>query len=263
MEDLLTESEERYRRIFETATDGIVLLEKREGHIVHANPAAEKMLGYSEKEYTGKMLQDIGVPLDTSDFPKIMQALDRNGILNYDDVKVRTKTGQFIDTDIYMVDRAKLAQCNIRDVTDRKQKEVYIQRLNRILVARSKSSKALISASDESWYLNEVCRIIVEDCGHALVWIGFAEQDEGRTVRPVARAGFDEGYLDAADITWIGLRTRPRSCRNGYQNGQTVHRSQHSGQSCIRALARQCHEAGICSDNRRPPPGRGSSLRIS
>ena len=54
LEDLLTESEERYRRIFETASDGIVLLEKREGHIVHANPATEKMLGYSEEEYIGK-----------------------------------------------------------------------------------------------------------------------------------------------------------------------------------------------------------------
>src|SRR5512140_1612617 len=48
----LEKSEMRYRRIFETASDGIVLLEKREGHIVHANPAAEKMLGYSKVEYS-------------------------------------------------------------------------------------------------------------------------------------------------------------------------------------------------------------------
>ena len=120
LEDLLTESELRYRRIFETASDGIVLLEKREGHIVHANPAAEKMLGYSEEEYIGKKLQDIGVSLDMSDFPAIMQALNKSGILNYDDVPVKTRSGQYIDTDIYMVDRAKLAQCNIRDVSERK-----------------------------------------------------------------------------------------------------------------------------------------------
>ncbi len=66
---MLTESELRYRRIFETASDGIVLLEKQAGHIVKANPAAEKMLGYSEEEYIGKKLQDIGVSLDMSDFP--------------------------------------------------------------------------------------------------------------------------------------------------------------------------------------------------
>ena len=120
LEDLLSESEMRYRRIFETASDGIVLLEKDKGNVVQANAATEKMLGYSEAEYIGKKLQDIGVPLDMSDFPAIMRDLDKNGILNYEDVQVKTKFGQTIDTDIYMVDRAKLAQCNIRDVSERK-----------------------------------------------------------------------------------------------------------------------------------------------
>ncbi|MFA4827670.1 MAG: response regulator [Thermodesulfovibrionales bacterium] len=123
LEDLLAESEERYRRIFETANDGIVLLEKREGNITNANPAAEKMFGYSEEECLGKNLQDIGVSLDMSDFPTIMQTLNKSGIINYDDVQVKTKSGQYIDTDIYLVDRARLAQCNIRDVTGRKKLE--------------------------------------------------------------------------------------------------------------------------------------------
>jgi PAS domain S-box-containing protein len=120
MEDLLTESETRYRRVFETASDGIVLLEKRDGTIIQANPATEKMLGYSEEECIGKNLQDIGVSLGTRDFSAIMQDLDKCGLLNYVDVMVKTRSGQSIDTDIYMVDRAKLAQCNIRDVTERK-----------------------------------------------------------------------------------------------------------------------------------------------
>ena len=121
MEEMLIESEARYRRVFETANDGIVLLEKREGTIVQTNPATVKMLGYTEEECIGKKLQDIGVSLDMSDFPAIMKDLNRSGILNYDDVMVKTKSGQSIDTDIYMVDRARLAQCNIRDVSERKQ----------------------------------------------------------------------------------------------------------------------------------------------
>ncbi len=121
--NLLIESEERYRRIFETANDGIVLLEKGEGRIVHANPAAEKMLGYLEEEFVGKKLHDIGVSLDLSDFPMFMQTLNKSGILNYRDVPVKTKSGQTIDTDIYMVDKAKLAQCNIRDVSERHRAE--------------------------------------------------------------------------------------------------------------------------------------------
>jgi len=123
LEDLLTESEERYRRIFETASDGIVLLEKREGIIAQANPATEKILGYSEEECIGKNLQDIGVSLDMTDFTTMMKTLDKSGVINYDDVPVKTKSGQYIQTDIYMVDRARLAQCNIREITERKKLE--------------------------------------------------------------------------------------------------------------------------------------------
>ena len=121
LEDLLTESEERFRRLFETANDGIVLLEKGEGKITHANPASEKMTGYTSKESIGNSLQDIGIPLDLGDFQKTMQDLNNRGIIHYDDIPVITKTGQHIDTDIYLVDRAKLVQCNIRNITERKQ----------------------------------------------------------------------------------------------------------------------------------------------
>ncbi|MFZ2634374.1 MAG: PAS domain S-box protein [Desulfosalsimonadaceae bacterium] len=82
LEILLEDSEMRYRRLFETACDGIMLLEKREGNITQANPAAEKMLGYSEAECIGKKLQDLGVPIDMSDFPTLMRDLDKCGILN-------------------------------------------------------------------------------------------------------------------------------------------------------------------------------------
>jgi PAS domain S-box-containing protein len=127
LEDLLAESEMRYRRIFETANDGIVLLEKSAGQIVQANQAVEKMLGYSETDVTGKKLQDIGIPLDMDDFPSIMQALDKNGILNYEDVMVKSKFGQDVTTDIYLVDRAKLVQCNLRDVSERKRAEAVLE----------------------------------------------------------------------------------------------------------------------------------------
>jgi PAS domain S-box-containing protein len=57
-------------------------------------------------------------------------------------------------------------------------------------------------ATDEIVFLHQGCRIIVEDCGYALVWIGFAQNDEEKTVKPMAYAGFDQGYIDALNITW-------------------------------------------------------------
>jgi PAS domain S-box-containing protein len=162
LEELLTETEERYRRLFETASDGIVLLEKSAGTIAQLNPAAENMLGYSEEECIGKNLHDIGVSIDMSDFPAMMKSLKKCGILNYDDVSIKTRSGQDIYTDIYMVDRATLAQCNIRDVTERK-------RSLEALLEASRYSHQIIESAQEG--------IIVygTDCKYK-VWNQFMEQ---------------------------------------------------------------------------------------
>ena len=88
------------------------------------------------------------------------------------------------------------------DFTERKEKEEEFQRLNRTLRALSSSSHALMRAEEENAYLEEVCRIVVRDCGYAMVWIGYAEDNEDKTVRPVAHAGFEDGYLATLDLTW-------------------------------------------------------------
>ncbi|MGM0665226.1 MAG: PAS domain S-box protein [Thermodesulfobacteriota bacterium] len=128
LEAELTESEERFRRLFETADDGIVLLEKGEGKITHANPSTKKMLGYTQEESIGNKLQDIGISLDLDDFQTTMENLNKNGMIKYDDVPAKNKAGAHIDTDIYLVDRARLVQCNIRDITERKRAEEALRK---------------------------------------------------------------------------------------------------------------------------------------
>lgn len=88
------------------------------------------------------------------------------------------------------------------DITERKKAEEALRKLNRHLRAVSNSNQALMHATDEAKFTQEVCNIIINDCGYALVWVGFAEQDQDKTVRPVAFAGFDKGYIDALRITW-------------------------------------------------------------
>ena len=88
------------------------------------------------------------------------------------------------------------------DITERKQSEEALRKLNRHLKAVSNSNQALMRAADESKFTQEVCNIIINDCGYALVWVGFAEHDQDKTVRPVAFAGFDKGYIDALNVSW-------------------------------------------------------------
>ncbi|OGP68741.1 MAG: hypothetical protein A2W27_01895 [Deltaproteobacteria bacterium RBG_16_44_11] len=137
LEILLSESEERYRRLFETANDGILLLEKSEGNITHANPAVTAMLGYSKEECIGNKLHDIGFSQDMGDFQEIMKTLDRSGIIYYDDVPIKTKPGKTFYVDIYLVDRARLVQCNIRDITERKQTEEALKKSERELKSKT------------------------------------------------------------------------------------------------------------------------------
>ena len=128
LENILKESEELYRDVFNNASDGIVLLEKREGKIIHINPSAENMLGYSTKECIGNKLQDIGFMSGVDDFQTIMQKLNENGIVNYNNVPLTTKSGQYLYTDIYLVNKTKAVQCNIRDVTERKLAEEALKK---------------------------------------------------------------------------------------------------------------------------------------
>lgn len=89
-----------------------------------------------------------------------------------------------------------------KEVEERKQAESLLQKINRTLKAHINSGRAMMHARNETDYLNEVCRIVAEDCGHKMVWVGFAQNDSAKTVRPVAHCGFDEEYLKNMYITW-------------------------------------------------------------
>jgi len=89
-----------------------------------------------------------------------------------------------------------------KDISQRVRAEKELHRLNRSLRALSASNQAMVRARDESELLHGTCRILVEEGGYRLAWVGFAEQDEAKTVRPVAHAGVEEGYLASSRITW-------------------------------------------------------------
>ncbi len=89
-----------------------------------------------------------------------------------------------------------------RDITSRKIVEERFRKADRAYRMLSECNQAVIRQAEESELLHHICRIVVEVGGYRMAWVGFAEHDEKKTVRPVAHAGYDDGYLYKAGITW-------------------------------------------------------------
>ena len=116
---------------------------------------------------------------------------------------------------------------NSQLITERRRAPVgELDRLNRALRTTSFFSQAMAHAATEAALIADVCRGIVEEGRFKMAWVGYAEDDKNKSVRPVAHAGFEQGYLEKADITWAdtergrgptgsAIRLRqPVACRN-------------------------------------------------
>jgi PAS domain S-box-containing protein len=106
------------------------------------------------------------------------------------------------------------------DLTERREAELELARLNRALRMRSACNESLIRASDETALLAEVCRVAVEIGGYRMAWVGYAQNDESRSIQPVSHAGFEDGYLAEISLSWSdqhpgGLGPAGRSIRGG------------------------------------------------
>jgi PAS domain S-box-containing protein len=121
------------------------------------------------------------------------QSLLADGVHSYQSVKVaiRDNNGQFH------------ALCGIStDITERKAREEALRQTHRALRVLSQCNSAVVHATEEQALLNEVCRIAVGPAGYLFAWVGYADNDEARTVRPVASAGTAEGFLERIHVSW-------------------------------------------------------------
>jgi len=115
------------------------------------------------------------------------------------------------------------ALCGIStDITERKAKEEALRQTNRAFRVLSQCNSAVVHATEEQALLNEVCRIAVGPAGYELAWVGFADSDEARTVRPVAFAGPAEGFLDRIHISWADNEFGRGSVGSSIRTGKPV-----------------------------------------
>jgi PAS domain S-box-containing protein len=146
VEHEMVSSELRYRRLFETAQDGILILNAQSGEITDANPFLLNMVGYSLEDLLGKKLWEIGFFKDSKASRQAFQVLQSKGYVRYEDLPLETKDGQAIEVEFvsnsYAIDGEKVIQCNIRDITVRKRVEQGLEK------SRSRMANILSSISD-------------------------------------------------------------------------------------------------------------------
>lgn len=139
-EEALKISETRYRRLFETAQDGILILDAETGQIADVNPFLVEMLGYSYADFLGKRLWEIGPFKNMEASKAIFLELQSKGYVRFEDLPLETKDGREIAVEfvsnVYLVNHHKVIQCNIRDITERKLIEKALEKAHNELERR-------------------------------------------------------------------------------------------------------------------------------
>jgi PAS domain S-box-containing protein len=132
-EEALVDSEKRYRRLFESAKDGIMILDANSGMVVDANPFLLRLLGCSHDDLCGQFIWDVGTFKNISSSKEAFRTLQDHEYIRYDDMPLETIGGKTVEVEfvsnVYLVDGAKVIQCNIRDISERKRAEAEHERL--------------------------------------------------------------------------------------------------------------------------------------
>jgi PAS domain S-box-containing protein len=184
-----------------------VLIATPDGQILEANDYYLNLIGYTRAELSdGKVNWRALTPAEwlPADEKAIRELRERGTCAPYEKEYVRrdgTRVTVFLADAMLPGAEERIAAFAL-DLTQRKQAEIDLTRVNRALRATTACSQAIVHATDEGALLRDVSGAIVDAGGYRMAWVGFAENDEARTVRPVAIAGGDQGYVAAARFSW-------------------------------------------------------------
>lgn len=218
----IASTHEAWTQVLDAVTD-LIVVHDADGRVVHANRAFAGRAGLGVEEMRGRPYWDVfpgmtgplpigpesahpdrgptpaQVRLETGEVYSsiVLPACDRDGADPYT-VRVLTPVsgpGAAAGRDV--MDRS--APC---DIGERQRLERELRNANRAMRVLSGSNRSLIYARNAEKLFHDICRLIVDPGGYRLAWIGFAENDEARSIRPVAQFGYEAGYLENARISW-------------------------------------------------------------
>jgi diguanylate cyclase (GGDEF)-like protein/PAS domain S-box-containing protein len=200
----LRASEEQYRMLFDHNPHPMWVYDRQSLRVLAVNRAAILHYGYSEQEFLGLTIRDLTPPEDIARMEQAVLSLGQStkGIWCH-----RKKDGSLIDVEIasHPIDfNGRPARMVLLiDMTQQLAAERELIRVSRAQRMSRACSEALIRADDEEVLLREVCRIAVEIGGYSMAWVGFARDDETRSIVPVASFGRDAHSVDGLRVSWL------------------------------------------------------------
>jgi PAS domain S-box-containing protein len=204
--EALQEANNRLRILFEASPLAMIAINLQR-RVISWNPAAERMFGWSQAEVMGRTLPTIPKGRE-AEFAILRQSNLRGITILGQELQRQRRDGSLIDVSLSTAPLHDGAGALIgtlgiiEDITERKRMEVTLRQTSRALKAITECRQALLRATKEPELLNEVCRIIVKVGGYRMAWVGYAETDANRSVRPVAQTGFHAGYVDKLNLSW-------------------------------------------------------------
>jgi PAS domain S-box-containing protein len=216
-------SEQCYRRLFEGAKDGILILDSVTGKIIDANPYVLELLGYTYTEAVQKFVWEVSPFKDTFLNKEAFEKLQQNGYIRYESLPLETRGGSKIDVEFvsnaYLVDDTTYLQCNIRNITDRKIAEEFVRiRLSLLEYSATHSLGELLQET-----LDEICNLTNSPIG----FYHFINDDEKtialqawstRTVEEFCQADNKEQHypIDQGGVWVDAVRERHPVTHNNY-----------------------------------------------
>jgi|GEM_PF-3889610 len=194
------ESEERYQRLFETAQDGILILNASSGKILDANPFIAKLTGYSKVDLLDKYIWDLGFFKNIAENKDKFKELQKEGYVRYENLPVETKQGErhyveFISNS-YLVGSSEVIQCNIRDITIRVRLEKINSELEMMYRVILLCNQVLVHETTANALIDQMCKALVTSGGFMAAWVAYTPVKSEDLIQPIVAEGIDMDYFD-------------------------------------------------------------------